>query len=127
MVFPGVNIVAARAAGTSMGTPVGDLYTRASGTSMATPHAAGVAALLLEGLPSLTPEELKLLLQATAVDLGLDSNTQGSGRADAYAALPGEVPPAPPPPPPEPPPEPPTPIPIPSGCLTLPLQVIGLH
>ena len=124
VVFPGVNIVAARADGTSMGTPVGDHYTRASGTSMATPHAAGVAALLLEGLPSLTPEELKRLLQATAVDLGLDSNTQGSGRADAYAALTGEVPP---PPPPGPPPEPPTPTPIPSGCLTLPLQVIGLR
>ncbi|HUW12224.1 MAG TPA: hypothetical protein VM537_21035, partial [Anaerolineae bacterium] len=71
-----------------------------------------------------TPEELKRLLQATAVDLGLDSNTQGSGRADAYAALTGEVPP---PPPPGPPPEPPTPTPIPSGCLTLPLQVIGLR
>jgi len=54
----------------------------------------------------------------------LDSNTQGSGRADAYAALTGEVPP---PPPPGPPPEPPTPTPIPSGCLTLPLQVIGLR
>ncbi|MHA1252489.1 MAG: S8 family peptidase [Candidatus Helarchaeota archaeon] len=44
--FPGVNIVAARAKNTFMGTPVGDKYTSASGTSMATPHCAGVAALI---------------------------------------------------------------------------------
>jgi len=121
VLFPGVNIVAARAAGTSIGTPVADHYTRASGTSMAAPHAAGVAALLLEAQPSLTPAELKLLLQTTAVDLGLHHNTQGS---DAYAAHTGELPPEPPP---EPPPGPPTPTPIPSGCLTLPLQLMGLR
>ncbi|MCX5338674.1 S8 family serine peptidase [Streptomyces atratus] len=34
---PGVSIVAARAAGTSMGEPVDDAYTASSGTSMAAP------------------------------------------------------------------------------------------
>jgi len=126
VLFPGVNIVAARSAGTSMGTPLGGHYTRASGTSMATPHAAGVSALLLEARPDLTPADLKALVMATALDLGLDANTQGGGRADAYAALMSEVPLEPPPgPPPDPPPEPPTPTPIPGGCLTLPLQMLG--
>src|SRR5204862_3108640 len=42
---PGVDIVAARAAGTELGTLVGDDYVMASGTSMATPHVTGAAAL----------------------------------------------------------------------------------
>lgn len=37
---PGVDIVAARAAGTNLGTPVGTDYTTLNGTSMATPHVA---------------------------------------------------------------------------------------
>ncbi|MGH3681963.1 MAG: S8 family serine peptidase, partial [Natronosporangium sp.] len=35
---PGVSIVSARGAGTSLGAPVNENYTTASGTSMATPH-----------------------------------------------------------------------------------------
>lgn len=48
VVAPGVDIVAARASGTSMGSPVNSYYTSASGTSMATPHVAGAAALILQ-------------------------------------------------------------------------------
>ncbi len=55
-----------------------------SGTSMATPHVAGLAALLLEVNSSLKPEDLKNIIKSNAVDLGLDPNTQGSGRIDAY-------------------------------------------
>jgi subtilisin family serine protease len=40
LVAPGVDIVAARAAGTSLGTVVDARYTSLSGTSMAAPHAA---------------------------------------------------------------------------------------
>jgi len=120
VVFPGVGIVACRAAGTYMGTPAGERYTEASGTSMATPHAAGVAALLLEAQPSLTPAEIKARFQRAAVDLGLDANAQGAGRVDAYAALKSEEPPPGPPPP----PPPPTP---PGGCLILPLQLLGIR
>jgi len=123
VVFPGVDIVACRAAGTRMGTPVGEHYTQASGTSMATPHAAGVAALLLGAEPALTPAEVKARFQAGAVDLGLDGNTQGAGRVDAYAALTQEEPPPGPPPPP-PPPAPPAP---PDGCLAAPLQWLGIR
>ncbi len=85
--FPGTDIISARAAGTSMGTPVNDRYTAASGTSMATPHASGVAALLRQAVPMLTPLQAKLALMETALDLGQDKNTQGSGRARADLAL----------------------------------------
>lgn len=57
-----------------------------SGTSMSTPHVSGVAALLLEADPSLRPDEVKEALKTTALDLGLDENTQGAGRVDAYEA-----------------------------------------
>jgi serine protease AprX len=99
--FPGFNIIAARAQGTSMGSVVDARYTSASGTSMATPHAAGAAAQLLEALPGVTPAEIKQRLMATAINLGLDANTQGTGRGDvkaAYEYMPGTPPPPPPPP-----------------------------
>ncbi len=126
--FPGEGIVAARAQGTHMGTPVDAYYTAASGTSMATPHCAGAVALLLEAEPHLSPEEVKRRLMETAVDLGLEPNIQGAGRGDIFAAVeahshvpPEETPEPTPPPEPTPTPEPePTPSP-PSGpgCLSV--------
>lgn len=102
VVLPGVDIVAARARGTSLGTVVDAHYTSLSGTSMATPHAAGVCALLLESEPHLTPQEIKARLTSTALDLGTDPYGQGKGRVDAWRARhPGEAPapgPAPSPP-----------------------------
>ncbi len=133
VVAPGSGIVAARASGTSMGTPVDDRYTRANGTSMATPHVAGLCALVLKGNPGLTPLQVKERLMETAVDLGLDPNTQGQGRVDAVAAVKGEQPsPEPEPEPePEPTPEPgpgpsPGPGPTPPGCLGSVLKALGL-
>jgi serine protease AprX len=113
IVFPGVGIVAARAAGTSMGSPLNDRYTSASGTSMATPHTAGAVTLLLEAYPQLTPAEVKDVLMRSAKDLGLDSNTQGSGRAQVYNAY-ASLKPA------DPGPEPG------DGCLTQILRALGL-
>lgn len=63
---PGVGIVAARAAGTRMPTPVNRLYTRANGTSMATPHVAGAAALVAQARPDLDGQEIKDVLLASA-------------------------------------------------------------
>jgi serine protease AprX len=124
--FPGYGIVAARAKGTRMGTPVDAFYTSANGTSMATPHAAGAAALLRQAHPGITPAEVKERLMATAVDLGVDANTQGKGRADILAAHLFTAPTPEPTPEPEPIPTPlpeptpePTPPPQPGGCLTM--------
>lgn len=85
---PGVNIVAARAAGTTMGTPVDANYTSASGTSMAAPHVAGSAAILKQRHPDWTGQRIKQAL--TAHSKKADSYTpyqQGYGRVDIPAAL----------------------------------------
>jgi subtilisin family serine protease len=121
IVLPGVDIVAARAHGTSMGTPVDDYYTSASGTSMATPHAAGMCALLLQQVPHLTPEQIRTRFISTATNLGFGESAQGAGLADAWESIQEYIanpPPAPEPRPvPQPQPKPsPAPISLP-GCL----------
>ena len=63
---PGVNIIATRASGTSMGSPIDDFYTSASGTSMATPHVAGAAALVLQANPAWEPVMVKSALMGYA-------------------------------------------------------------
>jgi subtilisin family serine protease len=89
---PGVGIVAARAAGTSLGEPVDGSYTGVSGTSMATPHVAGAAALLRNARPGLTAGELKGLLMGTAKkQAGTAAEGQGTGRVDVASALAGPV------------------------------------
>lgn len=89
---PGVDIVAARAAGTTLGDPVDPYYVTLSGTSMATPHVAGAAALLAQRHPDWTAQQLKDALISTAhtVD-GQAVTEQGGGRIDVSAAALGEV------------------------------------
>jgi subtilisin family serine protease len=85
---PGVDIVAARAAGTSLGEPVGQWYTRLSGTSMAAPHVAGAAAILAQRWPAWTPARIKAVLMGTAApnpELGVYQ--QGGGRLDVAHAV----------------------------------------
>ena len=53
VVAPGVDVTAARAAGTELGPIVDDAYTTISGTSMATPHVAGLAAMIKQAAPGL--------------------------------------------------------------------------
>lgn len=84
---PGVGIVAARASGTTMGTPVDDLYTAANGTSMATPHVAGAAALLASQHPDWDGDQLKDALVSTALPGDLTAYEQGGGRVDVTRAV----------------------------------------
>ncbi|PPK70579.1 S8 family peptidase [Actinokineospora auranticolor] len=87
IVAPGVGIVAARAAGTSMGDPVDDSYTAAEGTSMATPHVAGAALLLAQQHPDWTGQTIKNALVSTAADVGAKWYEQGAGRLDVARAV----------------------------------------
>ncbi|MFE2733983.1 S8 family serine peptidase [Streptomyces sp. NPDC059349] len=87
IIAPGVNIVAARAAGTSMGRPVDANYTSLSGTSMATPHVAGAAVLLAQRHPDWSGQRIKAALTAHAKPGDYSVYEQGSGRVDVPAAL----------------------------------------
>jgi len=62
---------------------------------MSTPHASGVAALLLARNPTLTPDQIRNVLQSTAEDLGAAGrdDVYGWGLIDAQAALQSVVPP----------------------------------
>jgi serine protease AprX len=63
-------------------------YTVLTGTSMAAPHVAGIVALMLEANPSLTPAEVKAILQQTATNLpGYAPWQVGAGYVNAYAAV----------------------------------------
>jgi len=84
---PGVDIIAARANGTSMGTPISQYYTMASGTSMAAAEVTGAAALLLNAYPTRTPLQIKMALANTAKDIDANVLQQGSGRIDVCQAI----------------------------------------
>jgi hypothetical protein len=58
---PGVEILA---------PAPGEAYQMSTGTSIATAHISGVVALMLERDPSLTPAQIKQILESTATDLG---------------------------------------------------------
>ena len=78
---PGDSIVAVKALGG---------YRKMSGTSMAAPHVAGVAALILERNPTLTPLQVrKILMDSAKVIESAEAspNTQGKGLVDVIKAL----------------------------------------
>ncbi|BFU45204.1 S8 family serine peptidase [Krasilnikovia sp. MM14-A1004] len=86
IVAPGVGIVAARAAGTDLGEPVGDAYTTLSGTSMATPHVAGAAAILAQRRPGWRADRLKDALISSAAPVDGGWAAVGAGRVDVARA-----------------------------------------
>ncbi|MGW2161540.1 S8 family serine peptidase [Nonomuraea sp. NPDC001699] len=88
---PGVAITAARAAGTSLGSPLDEHYTTANGTSMATPHVAGAAAIMAQRHPGWTGPQLKAALMSTAKDDALSVYKQGAGRVDLARAYTQQV------------------------------------
>ncbi len=80
------------------GYSTGDYAPAFNGTSAACPFAAGAAALLRSWAPGKTNDEIRTILQQTAVDIeapGFDNET-GYGRLNVFAALqeagPDEVP-----------------------------------
>ena len=91
VVAPGGRLVSLRAPGSAVEDrfPAGvdATYRRGSGTSMATAVASGVAALVLQANPTMTPDRVKHVLRATARPVAsTDPFAVGSGMVDAYAA-----------------------------------------
>jgi len=94
---PGEFIVAAMSQNTgelSEGTKITEDeidYQAMRGTSMACPHAAGIAALLLQVQPGLDPEDLRRILQVTGKSDeytgDLPNFVWGYGKIDAYEAV----------------------------------------
>jgi hypothetical protein len=75
-------------------------YPNFFGTSAATPHAASIAALLLQADPTLTPAQIYTALQNSALSMGGSTPNTASGygfvQADAaYSLIPATVPAAP--------------------------------
>lgn len=62
-------------------------YTTSQGTSFAAPHVAGVAALMLEANPALTPQEIMLILRDTAMPMPFEERVVGAGYVDAHNAV----------------------------------------
>jgi serine protease AprX len=84
----GVLGVADPAGGAVVAPLYAPYYSAVSGTSFAAPHVAGVAALMLQAVPSLTPDAIKRILQATATPiLARERSEAGAGRLEAWAAL----------------------------------------
>ena len=79
LVAPGTNVLS---------TFPGGAYAEGTGTSMAAPHVAGLAALLLQANPKLTPDQIEQLLMTTAEPLGahVPNNATGRGLVNAYTA-----------------------------------------
>ena len=94
---PGTSVVSLRVPGSTLdeefpAARVGESFFRGSGTSQAAAVVSGLAALLLEARPDLTPDQVKALLRAGAVDLAEDAAADGAGRVDLARTLAVETP-----------------------------------
>ncbi|MEW6308623.1 MAG: S8 family peptidase [Bacillota bacterium] len=66
-------------------TYIGNTYKALSGTSMACPHVAGVAALVWRAHPTLTNQQVRDKMNATAIDLGVVGRDTWYGFGLVYA------------------------------------------
>jgi serine protease AprX len=101
VVAPGVNVVSLRASGTNVtgttGAPTDaqtlaptevPYYTTASGTSFSAPQVVGTIALMLQANPSLTPAQVRDILQRTATPLPpYYQHEVGAGALNTHAAV----------------------------------------
>lgn len=103
LVAPGVDVVSLRGSGVATVTGVSGLagadtkrlssselpyYTTASGTSFSAPQVAGAIALILEANPTLSPAQVKELLQRTATPLPpYYAYETGAGMLNVHAAV----------------------------------------
>jgi subtilisin family serine protease len=84
------NYIAVAAPGVDIFAPAPDgAYQFTTGTSVAAAEVSGVAALLIERNPSLTPAEVRKILMDTAKDLGPKGRDRdfGAGLVNALKAL----------------------------------------
>jgi serine protease AprX len=97
VVAPGTKMVSFRVPGSALdreypGARVGNDYFRGSGTSHAAAVVSGLVARLLQAKPELTPDQVKALLTAGAVDLPDPREADGAGRVDLARTLAAPVP-----------------------------------
>lgn len=90
LIGPGTSIVSLRAPGSTIDVDhpqarLGDAYFLGTGTSQAAATVAGVAALVLDANPALSPDEVKAVLVATAAPA--KGPGAGAGLVDAAAAV----------------------------------------
>jgi subtilisin family serine protease len=76
---PGVNIYST--------IPGGNTYGNASGTSMASPLTAGVAAFLIEYFPTLTAEQVKTVIEKSAVKPTIKAEKPGTDEEVDFSEL----------------------------------------
>jgi Subtilase family len=98
--FPASNRgshIAVSAPGVDIFLPAPDgKYQMTSGTSFSAAYISGLAALMIERKPELSPAEVRAILMKTARDLGLPGRDDlfGAGEADAFGAVTAVVDPA---------------------------------
>jgi serine protease AprX len=97
VVAPGTAVVSLRVPGSTLDAEfaaarIGAGFFRGSGTSQAAAVVSGLVALMLQARPDLTPDQVKALLKAGAVDLPADVSADGAGRVDLARSLAFETP-----------------------------------
>jgi len=97
VVAPGTSMVSLRVPGSALDEEypearVGEKHFRGSGTSQAAAVVTGLAARLLSARGEITPDQLKALLVAGAVDLPDPVEADGAGRVDLTRSLAAPVP-----------------------------------
>ena len=92
VIAPGTGVISLRVLGSTLDEEfptarIGDGFFRGNGTSQAAAVVSGLVARLLQARPALTPDQVKALLKAGAVDTPADASADGAGRVDLARSL----------------------------------------